>query len=883
MKGFGMPLFFTLHGVLGLWLLFSVVPGGAAEAGASIEKTVFSISMHSFPYNRDYSDRIDFVDRPLDWDPGLTSEEAAQSKMQRMHEAGIDVCAQAVFYANGRPPVGGDTATGLKFLERSLHAGRAAGVKIAPEINMIHRSVQYGRADLADFFRQMIETFGEDPQWFRYQGKLVVFLWNPFDDLRGPAEDFGPAQLAEVWELLGTELRSRLYVVNETYYMVRRPDEDAVAHWNEDGYVDRVLSVTDNMFWWYSWPGATQEKLRAELLAATLREKTDEPIIAGIRPGYYRKNTGVINSHQGTAKFRELWDANLSVNPDWVYFYSMDDYGENGQIEPTRLNRGAYSALTRAMTTAWKNSAEELPAELWTGYPLTVMRGQELYAEVFRLNATSSCSQVVLALESADGQELFRSEPVSGCGEDGFIHVFPFSIPTTNEVFAGQRALVPVITTYEADEPQTYRGLSPIRLTRHHPMNPMYQFYRLDRLREPAALAFAYDSFDSESQSVTGTFSVETGCVPLHRAELRDLNQFAVPYDSALVHDIVCQSEGISTLHEGEPQWFEGYSKDRSAPFYLPLAHPTNRLEGDFSFSTRDVHDAAAMTYLFLEYADGTTWSSRPYWIERSNETVRTTTFDLSDPVRWRPVGQEALPAMEAAIGEWVFSDYDADTLCEESAFIPDRSLHGFPLYLGYGPNDRLYKDSPDRHPVFDQTEESFLFSGESQVLRLADFVFPPGAFTVEFELRPSPVNKDQWLLWHKRSAANVQLLADGRIELSRGEKGNQVTLQSRSALRAGEWNRIRVGDDGSRLFVYVDDRLDTFAPHEPLVLDHPGSTWSDLILVGGSTSDGFFNGEMRRLNILNSVPDLSSMPEEFLPAAFSEEIETPLGRPLNR
>jgi hypothetical protein len=358
---------------------FAIPAMARAQGGESgnPEKIIFTISMHSYPYNRDYS-KFDYADRPLDWDPTLEGLEADRRKMVRMQQGGIDVNAQTVFYGNKQPPEGGDTTTGLSTLGRRLDACEGTSVRIAPEICSIKRALTYGLEDLAAFFRKMIEEYGDHPRWFRYQGKRVVFLWNPFDDGNGPAKRFGPDQLEEVWKLLGEELRESLYVVNETYYMVTRNNEYVTAHWNEDGYFDRMLEVVDNAFWWYGWPDPETERFRADLLAGTLRAKTDEPIIVGVRPGYYRKNTGILNPHRITAKFRGLWEANMSIDPDWVYFYSWDDYSENGQIEPTRLNRGAYSSIARAMTAAWKGETDALPPEEWIGYPLSLARGQDL-------------------------------------------------------------------------------------------------------------------------------------------------------------------------------------------------------------------------------------------------------------------------------------------------------------------------------------------------------------------------------------------------------------------------------------------------------------------------------------------------------------------------
>lgn len=806
------------------------------------EKLTFSLSMNCYPYTGDYSDRIDYSDRPLDWDPRLESTNAAGLKMQRMEEAGIDVCPQVVFYANGLPPVGGDTTTGLGSFSRSLNAAMDKEVRVVPEICAIRRANTYGTSDLADFFREMVEDYGDHPRWLRYNGKLVVFLWQPFDDLYGSPVNYGPTQLAQAWTQLGSELRDQLYVVNETYYMVLCSDEYVVQHWNEDDYVQDMLDVVDNMFWWYSWRNGTSEEFRSQLLADTLRALIGGPIAVGIRPGYYRKNIGMINPHHVTAKFRELWgaDVNSNISPDWVYLYSFDDYSENGQIEPTRLNRGAYSSLAHTMISAWKDSADSLPAEAWVGLPLCVMRGQELQAEVIQLNTASAYSQVTLALEDSNGQELYRSAPVTGQQGYGSVDIFHFTVPTTNAVFDGQQALVPVIYTAEGSTTITNRGLSPIRLTRHHPMNPLYQFCRLDRLSEPSSLQFSYTSVPADGQTnvVQGNFQITAGPTNLlKRVELRDLNDYAVPFSGGN---------------------FPAISGDTNEVFYMPLDTPTNSLNGTFEFSTHRLLDASAMTYLFIEYENGATWSSPPQWIDFTNNITSATVFsdsstDDTESV-WTTYSCEEQSVSDASVADWDFSAYDSGQTYNGSPYIPDSGLYGFPLYLGYGPNTRMYVGTSSNYPVFNSGAFNFNSNGDDeQVLRLADFTLPPGALSVEFELYPQDITHEQYLLWHRRAGITVSLETGGQIKISRGESTNEISLTSTQPISAQQWHTVRVGDSGSQLYMYIDGALDSTCSHDPLVLPESVGTWSDLVLVGGSTDSAkSYHGKMRRLQIEN-------------------------------
>jgi hypothetical protein len=836
------------------------VPAIGQKSGSNAEepeKTVFTISMHCYPYNRDYS-KFDYADRPLDWDPTLEGLAADHRKMVRMQEGGIDVNAQTVFYGNKIPPVGGDTTTGLSTLGRRLAACEGTSVRIAPEICAVNRSLEYGLEDLAAFFREMIEDYGDHPRWFRYRGKRVVFLWNPFDDGNGPAKRFGPDQLEAVWGMLGEDLRNELYVINETYYMVTRDNDYVAEHWNADGYVDRMLEVVDNLFWWYGWPDPETERFRAGLLAETLRAKTDEPIIAGIRPGYYRKNIGILNPHGVTAKFRGLWEANMSIDPDWVYFYSWDDYSENGQIEPTRFNRGAYSALARAMTAAWKGEAVAVTPEQWIGYPLSLVRGQDLRIESILLAPTSAWTQVVYAFEDAAGREIFRTVPSEPEPGPEPAVVYPSVIPTEGDAFRGVHSLTPVLYAEEASgQVREFRGLNPVRLRRHHATTPMHQFVRLDQLRAPASLEFNVQP-KTNSCAAAAEFAVEAGPVPLRRIELRDGRGEAVPFGS----DAPLRMEVIGTMpvidDEGASEgWFEGMETDRSGPYYLPLARPVDRAAGSADVDTRAIHDPRAMLNLFLEYEDGATWASRPDFVELGGGEARWPVIDFQggrEETR-APVGEERLAASASVVAHWDAASYRPGHTFHGAPAILDSGCMGYPLYLGYGPNSRKLKDSPERHPVYDAEEGVFELSGTNQVFRLHDFVFPAGAFTIEFEIRPDGFDGMQALLWHKRDLADIRLDPRGRVLFARGEREHRIGLASNTRLKAGEWSRVTLGDDGTQLFLFIDGKLDATLFHRPLWLNEPHSTWSDILLVGGRLKDRYFDGALRELKILTTVP----------------------------
>ncbi len=830
-----------------IWFNSSEAVTNGPELILNLKETKFVISgsMNSFSYLRTYADPINLADRPLDWNPQLGTTTADSLKLQRMEDSGIDVCAKAVFYADGNPPIGGDTTTGLGIFKRTLTAAQNRRIRVAPEICLIRQAKTYGVDDLADFFEEMITDYGDDPRWFRYKGKLVVFLWNPFDDNYGTPTSYGPSDLQDVWDLLGSELRSKLYVINETSYMTWQTDTYTGQHWNDNNYVSNLLSVSDNLFWWYTWPTGERQQFRTELLMNTMYSLASEPVITATQAGYYRKNTGILNPYGVTARFRDLWNVGLNASPDWVYFVCWDDYSENTQFEPSRNNRGFYSSLARTEASEWKSLSPVPPAETWIGMPLCVMRGYELQAEVAQLNVTSPYSQVVLALEDTNGQELWRSSATAATNFYDSVKIFPFSVPTTAAVFDGQDVLVPVLYPSGTN---AVRGLSPIRLTRNHPTNPMYQFYRMDQLRQPSSLQFSYTSVPANGQTnaVQGSFQITAGSTNLlKRVEIRDMNNYAVPYEGG-------NFPAISNTNE---------------VYYLPFDPPySNSLSGTFGFTPAKLHDASAMTYLFVEYTDGAIWSSPPQGVGFTNGTAQTTVFELgpmtADPSLWIPSSCENLSTSEVCVADWHMSDYNSAATYNGYKYVPDRGLYGFPLYLGYGPNTRTYTGTTNNYPIPGVNYLSFNITGtgnSGQVMRLPDFALPPGALSVEIEFWPLNITEEQYLLWHSRGGLVVKL-QNGHITVSRGENvngsTNLISLTSAQTIPAHYWRTIRVGDDGSLLYIYIDGQLDSISAHTPLEVVEPMSTWNNLILVGGSTCvTNSFHGHIRTLNIKNGGP----------------------------
>jgi len=830
-------------------------PGKAPESTAEItpppeepsrEKLVMTFTMNCYPVGRDYSNRINYEDRPADWDPDLTGAQSDAIKLGHMEEAGIDVNAQTVFYGQSAPPVGGNTKRGLGRFGHMLDAAaKTRSMRIAPEIVAIRRANHYGLEDLADFFRHLIETYGDHPRWMRHDGRLVVFLWNPFDDGDGPAKDFGPDELEKVWEMIG-DLRDKIYVINECYYLVaRKTIGDA---WDE-AYIDRLLTVCDNIFWWYTWVHPEEKKLRTQILADSLERRGVRPLIASIRPGYYRKNIGILNPFRVSEKFREMFEAVTAVDLDWLHIYSWDDYSEGAMVEPTRRNAGFFTALIRHLGSEWKGLDDPLPAELWLGTPSVAFHGEDIHAEVISLGAGAGPARVALVLDDPDGKEIWRSPEVGADGGRG-VRVFPFTIPTHEEAFRPAHVLVPRLVVQEAGSRREIRGLAPIRLMPHNPVNPHDRFTRLDLQRAPALAEFS--SRPESDGRVTGTFRVGSPGDPFRRLEIRNFNDDPMP----------CTSPDVTPRESAGDQ-----------AFYLPFAHPLEAVSGEFTLDAAALRDARATHYLFVEYADGGTWSSPPLTRppdDGPRVLARVLRPDPGDNLAdrrtsvWTPVGWRTLAESDAVVADWDFRN-----LPEGTDGVTSRCGYAPTLHLGFGPNTRLYTgDASNIPPVQEEAGGTFLhFDGKNHVARLPHGVIPVGAFTLGMDARPHAANPPGTLFYSEQGPTELKILPGGILEWSRF--GQSVT----APIPLGQWSTIRAGDDGDALFLQVGDNPPQRTPHPPHAFAMDRMAYSSFILIGGiidttarrSGIDFFkdgnapvlsgFNGDLRRVTIRTDVP----------------------------
>jgi hypothetical protein len=537
------------------------------------------------------------------------------------------------------------------------------------------------------------------------------------------------------------------------------------------------------------------------------------PVVASSRPGYFRKNTGALNPHCGSATFRGLWRAGQSAAPDWIHFYSWDDYGENGHIEPSRINRGFYSALARRFLADWRGSAGETP-ELWIGAPLSVFHGSVFLMEITGLCGGLAEQKAEVVLRNEAGKEVWTSGTVEIRTEDSVASA-PVHVDTSLPAFDAQDVLVPVLRISKGrDSVREISGIPPVRLLPHNPVNPLYRFTRIDRITVPRSFEMASEGVsDSDSHL---RFRIETGR-PMRRFEVRNYQDRPVSF---------CNSDS-GGMREGDA-------------LYLPLEPPLRMLAG--TFDACDLDDPKGMYYLFVEYEDGSTWASPPQSIRPLPETesdVLVTGFRIAGEVggEWIPSGIRRLRGSMGLIADWRAGRCAPG--CDE---VPDSGAFDHPLYLGMGPNTRLYAGTARNMPEIAETAQgrTLRFDGILDVARLPSGVFPVGSFTVDMELCPVLTGREMTLLYAKHGAVRISLLPDGSVRLQRAGE----TVTSPFQLISGEWTFLRVGDNGREFFIEAAGTRIEFS-HVPLQYDLNAAAYDDLVLVGAEVDPGMIRSNL--------------------------------------
>ncbi|GLV59047.1 hypothetical protein KDH_58750 [Dictyobacter sp. S3.2.2.5] len=181
--------------------------------------------------------------------------------------------------------------------------------------------------------------YSASPYFFHWQGKPVLFFWDPLGSGRTLAQ----------W----TSIRQQ---VDPNHQMI----------WSAESVNTDLLSVFDGIhlfsagYWGLQNNTMPQvdQGFRDKINAYNKVHNTQKIWAAGVMPGYDdtrvpdRKNTFVVPRNNG-ATYITSWNAAIGSSPDWVTITSYNEWYEGAMIEPSVTYGNQYLDLTRQFTQRW--------------------------------------------------------------------------------------------------------------------------------------------------------------------------------------------------------------------------------------------------------------------------------------------------------------------------------------------------------------------------------------------------------------------------------------------------------------------------------------------------------------------------------------------------
>jgi hypothetical protein len=223
-------------------------------------------------------------------------------------------------------------------LARSATLKRVTGRQFSSTIYLETDAPSLGSTQaIEQALRYVAGTYARNPYFFHWQGKPVVFIWDPLGHGRTLAtwaairRDIDPTH-ATIWSAEGTDL-SMLAVFDGLHLF-------SAAYW---AVLDGSIASADAGF-------------RARIDAYNAVHGTQRIWAAGVLPGYDdtrvpgRTGTYIVPRHNGMT-YRLSWRAALASHPDWITITTFNEWFEGAMIEPSIHYGNLYLSITREFTS----------------------------------------------------------------------------------------------------------------------------------------------------------------------------------------------------------------------------------------------------------------------------------------------------------------------------------------------------------------------------------------------------------------------------------------------------------------------------------------------------------------------------------------------------
>ncbi|MEO6892288.1 MAG: glycoside hydrolase family 99-like domain-containing protein [Ktedonobacteraceae bacterium] len=195
-----------------------------------------------------------------------------------------------------------------------------------------------GTGNIASGLSYVIAHYGSDPHFFHWQGKPVIFIWDPLGHGRTLAQ----------WAAIRQQV-----------------DPHNALTWSAEGVDMSMLAVFDGIHlfsggYWGLLQGnmtAVDQGFRARIDAYNRAHHTHKIWAAGVLPGMDDtrlpgRTTPVVPRNNG-ANYRTSWSAAIASRPDWVTITSYNEWFEGTMIEPSVRYGTLYLGLTGQYAKKW--------------------------------------------------------------------------------------------------------------------------------------------------------------------------------------------------------------------------------------------------------------------------------------------------------------------------------------------------------------------------------------------------------------------------------------------------------------------------------------------------------------------------------------------------
>lgn len=197
-----------------------------------------------------------------------------------------------------------------------------------------------GESTIVRQLRYVLSTYGDSRYFFHWQGKPVIFFWDPLGGGRTLSEWAAIRQQVDphnntIWSAEGVSM-SLLSVFDGIHLF-------SAAYW---GILNHNITAVDQGF-------------RNEINAYNSTHHTQKIWAAGVLPGYNdtkvpgRKGTYIVPRNNG-ATYGMSWSGATASSPDWVTITSYNEWFEGSMLEPSVTYGNLYLNLTNTYAWRWR-------------------------------------------------------------------------------------------------------------------------------------------------------------------------------------------------------------------------------------------------------------------------------------------------------------------------------------------------------------------------------------------------------------------------------------------------------------------------------------------------------------------------------------------------